>query len=450
MKLIDWVIGVALLVLTYLLGFTVAQNDFAEIISYYSLFFIFYLFVVKKSSAKNNAFCFKYYIGLAIVLRMLLVFTMPNLSNDVYRFIWDGRLLVQGFNPFDHLPIYYLENETGAKGITYELFEAYGSKNFHTVYPPVAQTQFGSACWLFPQSVYWSAVIMKCWLFAFEVGSIFLIIKLLKHFSQPKVNALWYALNPLIIIEITGNLHFEGAMIFFLLFAMWLLVKKKLDWSAVAFALSICSKLLTLIFLPFFIYQVGWKKSIRYFLIIGLTCLVLFLPIINASFIQNFSNSLGLYFQKLEFNASLYYLLRWILFKITGYNQIAMIGPILGLIAGVGILYLAFAKQIKRFKNNFQKINWQELMQYWLFAICVYLFCTTTMHPWYTALPIVLCVFTKFRFPIVWSYLIFWTYINYTSPVYQENMWVVGIEYIIVFSCLIWEFKNLIKRRVVV
>ena len=443
LKIIDWVIGILLIVFTYLLGFTVEQNDFWKIIAFYSTFFFIYLMVIWKLQPFNRSTLY-FFIGLSILLRLILVFSMPNLSNDVYRFIWDGRLMVQGYNPFDHLPLYYLENETGLKGITPQLYESFGSKNFYTVYPPVAQAQFGSACWFFPQDAYWSSVFMKIWLFIFEIGTILLIIKLLNKFRLPDKNVLLYALNPLILFEIMGNLHFEGAMIFFLLLAVWLFTVEKFNWSAVAFALSICSKLLTILFLPFFIKRIGWKSNIQYFLVVGISCVLLFLPIINTSFIYNFSDSLGLYFQKLEFNASFYYFFRWVLFQITGYNQIAVLGPALGMVAAVLILYVAFVKQIC--KGERANVNWLHLIRYWLFAICIYLFCTTTMHPWYTALPIVLCIFTNYRFPIVWSYLIFWTYINYKDEVYQEHLWVVIIEYLILFAWLVWEYRSNHKK----
>ena len=480
-KNIQWLIASAMIALTIALGYFTQQSEFPKIIVYYSLFFGLYIgayISFENNILNHNRFCassadspllglgagegkctkpimvqykipgnnkLDKYIGLAILLRLILVFALPNLSNDVYRFIWDGRLLVQGHNPFDHLPVYYLENGNAVEGITRELFEAYGSKNFFTVYPPVAQAQFASACWLFPKSIYWSSVVMKLWLFLFELGSIFLIIKLLKHFKLPKKNVLLYALNPLIIFEITGNLHFEGAMVFFLLLAMWLLVKNKINLSAIAFALSICSKLLTLLFLPFLIKKIGWGRSTRYFIITGAATVLFFLPIVNATFISNFGDSLNLYFQKLEYNASLYYLFRWIGFQVSGYNQIAQVGPALGALAVLGILGMALYKVSEASKAS---DTLASLPGNWLFAICLYLFCTTTMHPWYTALPIVLCVFTKYRFPIVWSYLIFWTYINYGYVPYRENLWVVGMEYLIVFAWLLWERKRYVGKMV--
>ena len=494
--------------LTIGLGYFTQQHEFPKIIGFYSPFFLLYL-LVSNTSYLNPHTSLKFWLALAILLRLLLVFSEPNLSNDVFRFIWDGRLLVQGFNPFDHLPLYYLENNVQVEGIDRALFEAFDAKNTYTVYPPVAQAQFASACWLFPKNIYWCTVVMKFWLFAFEVGSIFLIVKLLRRFQMPARNVLLYALNPLIIVEITGNLHFEGAMIFFLLLALWLLgdltnfknlSNLRLTASAVAFALSICSKLLTLLFLPFFIKRMGWGRSLRYFTITGVVTALLFLPIVNATFLANFGDSLNLYFQKLEYNASLYYVLRWLGLQILGYNPISFLGPLLGAVAMGGILWMAASppRRIgassapspggeggrtaapdgveKNLKEKFGlKLSLRReckqgsqpsppllrergqslprfvggvrpLPEFWLFAICLYLACTTTMHPWYTALPVVLCVFTKWRFPIVWSGLIFLTYVNYSYEPYRENLWVVAFEYLVVAAWFAWEWRSNSKK----
>lgn len=440
-QLLDYCLGGIFLLMTYFLGFQVEQGAFYAIISFYSIFFVAYVWVLQGRSDVP----WQFYIGIALFIRLVLVFAMPNLSNDVFRFIWDGRLLVQGYNPFDHLPMYYLENETGVKGLSQALFEAYDAKNFYTVYPPVAQAQFGTACYFFPDDMYWSSVIMKLWLFLFEAGSIFLIVKLLYLFKWPVANVLIYALNPLVIFEITGNLHFEGAMIFFLLLAMWLLVKNKWHWSAIAFGLSVCSKLLTLMFLPFFIKQLPWKKVLMYYLLTGLSILLLFVPILNEAFITNFGQSLNLYFQKLEFNASFYYLLRWIGFKLYGYNLIAIIGPALGLIAGGSILYMAFVKQKQDQERTVKK--WLPLFKWFMFAFSVYLLSATTIHPWYVAMLIALCVFTNYRYPVLWSYLITWTYINYSYPVYEENLWVVGMEYGLLFLWFFNEYRRNAEKK---
>lgn len=456
-----WVISFLLVILTYQLGYTVQQSDFSQILTYYIPFFLLYvlIFIGVSQSFKGKKEGFSipstlnwsiskpilFFLLLGIFLRGILVFSLPNLSDDIYRFIWDGRLILNGVNPFDQLPKYYIENDVQLAGITPQLFAKINSPEYFTIYPPVAQFTFAFSCWLFPNSILGSSIVMKLFLFAFEIGSLILIIKILRHFRLPQKNVLLYALNPLIIVEITGNLHFEGGMIFFFLLSVWfilsplpsktsILPEKRIIFSAVAMGLSIASKLLPLIFLPFLIKRLGWKKSLQYFSIIGLTLIVLFSPLISDVFINNFGKSLNLYFQKFEFNASLYYALRWVGYQIKGFNLIHVLGPVLAMITFSGILTMAYLER---------DISWRSLFQKCFWAICLYLFCTTTVHPWYVSLPIVLCLFTNFRFPILWSGFVMLTYINYSYNPYFENLWVVCIEYIAVLGLLIFEvFRN--------
>ncbi len=388
------------------------------------------VFFQKKELSSSDFFGL---MVLAIGVRFILLFAFPFLSDDVFRFIWDGRLWQQGINPFNHLPTYFLEAGNEVDGLDNSLFDQLNSPEYFTIYPPVNQLVFYTSAWLFPNSIWWSAFVMKVFLFASEVGTILLLPRVLKQYEVSIKNALIYILNPLIIIEVCGNLHFEGMMVFFLLMAIFLFQKKQLNTSAIAFALSIASKLLPLIFLPFFINKIGLKKAFQYGVIVAVSLALFYFPILNETFINNFSNSLNLYFQKFEFNASVYFFLRWIGYQKVGWNMIAQIGPGLAIFSFTTILFLAFFKTKKS----------DILPAKWLWAIMVYLMLTTTVHPWYVSLPLFLCCFTNFRFPVVWSFLICLTYINYSYGDYFENLWAVGLEYIVVFGFMIWEVFNL-------
>jgi hypothetical protein len=113
-----------------------------------------------------------------------------------------------------------------------------------------------------------------------------------------------------------------------------------------------------------------------------------------------------------------------------GYNLIHFIGPLLGLIAVLLILGKAYFSLVN---------SLQQFLNYAFFSFCTYLLLATTVHPWYLVIPIMLSVFVRLRFVIIWSFLIMLSYINYSYDPYFENLWIVGIEYGIVFGMLGYE-----------
>lgn len=425
----------AILVITIsILGYGVGQSDFRPLIISYSVAFAVYLWVYAQVKTDTEIY---FYIGLAVLLRGVLVPGFPNLSDDIYRFLWDGYLIINGYNPFDALPSELIGTAPDIPGISQALFEELNSPDYYTIYPPIAQFVNVVAVGLFPNSWWGSAVIMKLFLFAFEVGNLWLLLRLLSRFHLPLKNALIYGLNPLIIVEVLGNLHFEGGMIFFFLLGFYLLTLNRLDWAALAMAGAVAAKLLPMLFMPFLIKRLGWWKSVRFFAIMGLAILLMFLPLLSGAFINNFGSSLDLYFRRFEFNGSLYYLFRWIGYQTDGYNLIKIIGPRLAIGVLIGVAVVALTEKVD------QDAPWKSFPGVALFAITLYLFLGTTIHPWYVSLPLVLCCFTPFRYPTLWSGVIMLTYVNYSYPTYFENLWIVLLEYLLVYGLLIgeWFFK---------
>ncbi len=425
-----WPVAAAFVALTLGLGYWPQQSDFWLVISFQLPFFVLMLATYAWVGEDKQVI---FFMWVGVLLRVLLVFSQPNLSDDIFRFIWDGRLWVAGYNPFDHLPAYYIENKLNVPGLSRELYEQLNSPGYFTIYPPVAQGTFALAAWLFPDDLSGSRVVLKLFLLLCEFGSLYLLLRLLRQFGMPLRRALLYALNPLPVVEITGNLHYEGAMIFFLLLSLWWLSREQWLLSALAMALSVAAKLVPLIFLPFLILRLGWRRSLVYFGLMGIALIGLFMPLLSGTFLSNFGSSLDLYFRKFEFNASLYYLARWIGYWQVGYNLIGVIGPALALVTFIIISSLALL-------DRDQGVS--SLPLRWLFASVTYLLLTTTVHPWYVCLPLVLSVFTTYRFPVLWSGLIFLTYVNYSYTPYWENLWVVALEYLAVGGFMIWEINR--------
>ena len=158
------------------------------------------------------------------------------------------------------------------------------------------------------------------------------ILKILQSQKRIQSLSIIYFLNPLILVEGMVNLHCEIIMIAFLIWGIYyIFIKKSIGLGALLFTLSIASKLLPIMFLPFFFFGLKRKERIRFFTI-GLICMgIAFSPIIFGLDFQNFGSSIDLYFQKFEFNGGIYYLLRYLGKLWSGYNLIHYLGPLLGL-----------------------------------------------------------------------------------------------------------------------
>ncbi len=427
-----------------LLGYSTDRANFPQLIALLGILFGGYFYLITANLKETFV---KQSILIAILFRFSLFFMLPNLSDDYFRFVWDGRLSAHGINPFAIMPSTFISSpEAGLTGLDHKLFSSMNSQEYYTVYPPVLQFIFIVSAKLFSSNVLGSVIVMRAFIIAAEIGSIFLLSSILKILKLPIKNILFYALNPLVIIELTGNLHFEAVMIFFLLLAVFLIMKEQLTLSAVAFSLAICSKLLPLMLLPLLLKRIGFKKSMRFYFICGITSILLFIPCLSGThFVGNILSSVGLYFHSFEFNASIFYLVRWAGFEILGYNVIGKAGAILSFIALLGICSIAiFQKGLSAGQSGKDIISFFSAM---LFCLTIYFAFATTVHPWYISTLVVLCVFTRWRFPLAWSGLIMLTYFTYRSVPYSESLLLVAIEYLFLCSFMVYEWKRSRKQE---
>ncbi|MBL4592608.1 MAG: mannosyltransferase, partial [Flavobacteriales bacterium] len=241
---------------------------------------------------------------------------------------------------------------------------------------------------------------------------------------------LLYALNPLVIVELSGNLHFEGMMLLCIVVGVYWLMANK--WAGAAFwwAMAISIKLIPILFLPVLLKRLGIAKSVWFYIITTLALAFTFLPFLDHKLIEHIFSSIDLYFRTFEFNASIYYVIRWLGFKQVGYNIIQQVGPILSIATFVLVMVVYF------YKNN----SWQDVLKKMFFAYTIYLLLATTVHPWYVINLVLLSVFVRnYRYAIVWSMLVVLSYTAYMSDTYQENYLLIAIEYIVVIGWFVFE-----------
>jgi hypothetical protein len=163
--------------------------------------------------------------------------------------------------------------------------------------------------------------------------------------------------------------------------------------------------------------------------------IALFVPILFLSDFSEFLSSLDLYFRKFEFNASVYYIARWVGYQFEGFNTIASTGPLMAMFAVLS-LGLYWHRERRPTIANFPVAIIAALTIYYMFA--------TTVHPWYLCPLIAFCTLTSYRYPVIWSGMIFFSYSAYQCDPAEEMLWLIALEYVVVAG---WVIMELIRER---
>ena len=456
-KYLRYAVSLAFAGLTVFVGYFVKRTDFLPFITAYGSFFGLYawLLLFRRGTSPEDI---RWYSRLGIALRVLLIFSIPNLSDDFYRFLWDGRLTASGYHPFTHPPVYFIQNHIFPAGITPELFSRLNSPEYFTVYPPLCQAVFALAAIVSPTSEWGGVVVMKLLLLAFEAGTVLQLAGGSSSWQRgsgfDRRMGVLYALNPLAILEIVGNCHFEGAMIFFMVAGLRALERHKTGLAAFYWSLATAVKLLPLMFLPILLRWSGRQKAPVFLLVFSGISLLFFAPLLPV--LPNIASSLDLYFRQFQFNASVYYLLGGLGFLLKGYDIGETLGPLLGLATFAGVLVIAWkvhptpvsggrGVSMRTASKDAAPlppetgVGWTHAL---LLALMLQLGLSATVHPWYVTVPLALGILAGRRFPVWWSGLVALSYSHYAGGGFQENYGLIALEYGALWWLLISEIRK--------
>lgn len=414
--------GIMWIVTLYMLC-QVPQYDFGKIFLLFSLAFVVYFYIISKQQVQ-----WKFWLVWSLIAKVSLLFLFPMLSDDIYRFHFDGLLTRAGENPYGVLPEnYFKDNPYGFPGF---LIEKMNSPGYYTVYPPVAQYIYAMAAWT--KDIVLFSFFSKLIYLSIEVIGLMYMVRILKQLGKSPSLILWYALNPLVLVEGFGNLHIEVVMVSLLAIFYYYFLTEKMKKAGFFFALAVNVKLLPLILLPLLFFSIPRKVRKSFILSITITCLILVLPFVFREGFFTFLHSIDLYFRNFEFNGSVYAVLRMLGIWLSGYNLIQYIGPLLALIS-LGII-LRLSVVFARGNNREQQLT--AMLLIWT----VYLLLATTVHPWYVIPMVFLGMLTGNVYPLVWSFVVVMSYHFYgrTSDLLHIFLWI--MQYIILFAFM-WKSR---------
>ncbi|NND72683.1 MAG: methyltransferase domain-containing protein [Rhodothermales bacterium] len=299
----------------------------------------------------------------AILFRLAFLWMPPELSDDAYRYVWDGRVTVAGYNPYLHTPEDLVEADLMLPDYVYQQMN---SKSLYTVYPPVSQYLFAAGGLVEKATGSWTLAyyFLKLVFFLLEVIAVLLLSKIVSA-----NNLLLYAWNPVVLIETAGQMHTESVLVLLLVASIWAMRHERKTLAASLLAGAVWVKLYPLFILPLLIRRL----RIQNLAIAAGVGTVIALPFIQGDVAGNVASSLNLYFQSFEFNAGLYYAIKEIAFWFTGVDQSKLIGPILRSVffGAVALLYVVDWHRDWSFPRSV------------LWVLGLYVVLATTVHPWY-------------------------------------------------------------------
>ena len=431
------VLGLLSLVLYYYLAYSLVRSEFLQLIGLYAALFLLCFKIIQFEKWNTRLV-----LILGILFRLVFWAAIPELSQDFYRFIWDGQMIVNGFNPYLHEPGQAGQEILKMIPHANELIAGMGdlhARNFSN-YPPVNQLVFILAAWLGGSSILGQVIVLRTILIGADLGIFYFGRKLLQHLNVSPHMILWYFLNPLVIIELSGNLHSEGFMLCLFTMAMYFIFAKKSTVGGILYALSIGVKLIPFMFLPLFLSHFKIKRAFGFYMVIGVVLLLCIIPFYTPEMIHNFSDTLGLWFSNFEFNAGLYNGVKYIGLQLDEkpWEMIKTYGKLVPVIMLVIIFFTTLLRKNKEPR---------ELMVSMLLILTAYYLLSATVHPWYIVFLVLLCLGTEYRYPIFWSALVILSYSAYIHQETEEKLGLIFLEYFIVIGVLIYEFFRINKEK---
>jgi hypothetical protein len=347
-------------------------------------------------------------LALALFLRIPWLPTVPTLSDDVWRYLHDGRAQLAGVNPYRFAPA--APEASAYAGPEHPLIN---HPELPTVYPPAAQVTFLVAAVLGPGLLSWKIVLLL-----FELMLAAGIVRFLRARHRPPGGVAAYLLHPLPVIEFAGNAHVDVVAIATLVLALALLLERRPVAAGIALTFSIAAKYLAV---PVAVF--GTRDLLgtarRGFLLVGaITLIILYVPYLGASTL----GSLGTYARSFEFNGSVYRIATAVLPPLAA--RVALAGVLLGI--------LAFLWRVRADSERAAFV--------WIAAL---LLVSPIVHPWYLIWLIPFLAWRRDWWVVAWTGTVVLTYSVLprwlAEGVWELPAWVPWVEYVPVIVLLVWQ-----------
>ncbi len=363
-------------------------------------------------------------LGSAALFRIAAVFAPAQLSTDILLYVWDGRVILHGINPYHWAP-----NALPLRSLRDPLWNQMEYKSYQSIYMPVSQGIFALANALFGNNL----IGYKCLYTLFDFGVMGLLLELLRRLRRPLTQIIWYAWCPLPITEVSMAGHQDIVGVFFLLLAFTLAMRSErlTGWAALALVAAALTKGFALLLLPLFV-QVHGRKFL-FWAAAGLIYLGMPLWV----FLPQFLHGMNQYLNNVHVNSGLF---TWVNLAL-GLVSKHWSYPISEKLSDLAILGAVFWS-VRR-----PVVSFPDLLRRAFVVFAITLLVIPTLFPWYLlwTLMFVPLLGEKPRYAFVLlSGLSVLLYTYYISML--PYWWTPVVEYLPFYFFLGWEIRDA-KRR---
>jgi alpha-1,6-mannosyltransferase len=207
--------------------------------------------------------------ALSAVAQGVLISTQPTLSDDMYRYVWDGRVQAQGISPYRYAPdaaeLSFLRDAT--------IYPSINRKDAVTVYPPAAEAAYALLWRLWPDQLHWFQAAMAAG--GLLAGG--LLLGLLSDLGRSPARVLILLWSPLLTFETAHAAHIDGWVLPFLIGAWWARVKEHDGLTGFLLGIATAMKYYPALLLPFLWRprhpRGWWRMPLAFGLTVGLSYL---------------------------------------------------------------------------------------------------------------------------------------------------------------------------------
>lgn len=400
---------------------------------------------------ERSRFSLRWVWVFALALRVLLLTTSPTLSDDVYRYLWDGHLVAEGVNPYA-----FAIDDPAGDPFDIDARALANNRDLSSPYLPTTHAVFGAAAIVLPSEPLSLQVVMV----GFDLLTAALLARLLALARLPAKRLLLYLWNPFVMLEIAHGAHLDALMVALTCAALVLTFSPRQANSTpknrlmtiggpALLALATLTRPVPALLLPVLFWKWSWPQRFTY----AVVSIGLIVPFgLGPGFgLRGEVTGTGVfgsaraYTETFRFNSGIYHWLEaWILGRgldDRGWDEPVALTRLIITVATLAAM-MAIAFVARRSRSKATEPEARVALRLMILPIAVYLALTPVVHPWYAIIVVVLATFhtpgegepaRRWIALLPWAYLtvaMIFSYRTYLNPdAHAEVPWVRWVEW---------------------